>query len=122
LSEVDTRFISFVPPMILNVGGIVTARVEPMEKIRVDAKGRVCIPKSLRKGLGLDRGTELEVLEEGGRIILAPLVKDPVEAIFDMLGRALPEGKTATEIQRGLRAEWDQDVEGEASHARGFSK
>jgi len=83
----------------------VTARVKPMERIRVDAKGRVSIPKGLRKSLGLEEGTELEVLEEGGRIILAPLVEDPVEAVFDVLGRALPEGKTATEIQRDLRAE-----------------
>jgi len=107
---------------MINVGGIVMVKVEPMERIRVDAKGRVSIPKSLRKSLGLDEGTELEVLEEGGRIILAPLVEDPVEAVFDVLGRALPEGKTATEIQRGLRAEWNQDVEREASRARGVFK
>jgi len=100
----------------------VTARVKPMERIRVDAKGRVSIPKGLRKSLGLEEGTELEVLEEGGRIILAPLVEDPVEAVFDVLGRALPEGKTATEIQRGLRAEWDRDIEREASRARGVFK
>jgi len=100
----------------------VTVRVEAMERIRVDSKGRVSIPKSLRKSLGLDRGTELEVFEEGGRIILAPLMEDPVEAIFDVLGQALPEGKTATEVQRELRAEWDRDVEREASCARGVAK
>lgn len=94
-----------------------TANVRNTERIKVDSKGRVSIPKGLREHLGLDQGTELEVFEEGGRIVLAPLVEDPVEVVFDVLGHALPKGKTAAEIQRELRAEWDRDIEKETSRA-----
>lgn len=93
-----------------------------VERIKVDSKGRISIPKSLRESLNLDQGSELEIHEEGGKVVLVPLIEDPVEAIFDVLGHALPEGRTATEIQRELRAEWDQDIEREASCARGTPK
>ena len=93
-----------------------------MKRIKLDPKGRVSIPKSLRKRLGLDQETEFEVFEEEGRIVLTPLMKNPVEEIADVLGRVLPQGRTATEIQRELRAEWDEDIEKEASRARGIPK
>ena len=99
-----------------------TSRVKTVGRIKVDSKGRISIPKSLRESLSLDHGSELEVYEEGGKMVLVPLIEDPVEAIFDVLGHALPEGRTATEIQRELRAEWDQDIEKEASRARGTPK
>jgi len=86
------------------------------EMIRVDSKGRISIPKRLREHLGLNQGAELEISEDKGRIVLAPLAENPVEIIFDVLSRALPRGKTATEIQRELRAEWDQDLDKEVSH------
>ncbi len=99
-----------------------TIRAKTLERIKVDSKGRVSIPKSLRKSLSLGVGRELEVHEEGGRIVLVPLIEDPIEAIFDVLNHVLPRGKTATEIQHGLRTEWDQDIEKESSYARGVSR
>jgi len=89
-----------------------------VERIKVDSKGRISIPKGLREHLGLNQGTELEVFEDRGRIVLVPLMEDPVEAIFEILRCALPKGKTATEIQYELRAEWDRDIEKEAGAAR----
>lgn len=92
--------------------GLVTKQTEI---IRVDSKGRISIPRALREHLNLNQGVELEISENKGTIVLAPLAENPVDTIFDVLSRALPEGKTATEILHELRAEWDQDLDKEAS-------
>jgi AbrB family looped-hinge helix DNA binding protein len=39
---------------------------------RVDSKGRVVLPKSVRERLGLDPGTEVEIVEEGGKVVVRP--------------------------------------------------
>ncbi len=53
--------------------------------LRVDAKGRILIPASIRRELGLERVVRARV--EGGRLVIEP-VGDPVEA----LTRAVVEG------------------------------
>lgn len=50
---------------------------------KVDSKGRIVLPQDLRKRLGLDPGTEVEVREEGGRAVVEP-EEGPGEIIADL--------------------------------------
>lgn len=45
--------------------------------IPIDGAGRVVLPKSLRDRLGLQAGSEFEVIEEENRIVLKPVEKEP---------------------------------------------
>jgi len=49
-----------------------------MGKTRMDERGRVLIPSEERERLGLKPGTEFELFEEGGVLILKPIVSKPV--------------------------------------------
>jgi AbrB family looped-hinge helix DNA binding protein len=50
---------------------------------RVDAKGRVTLPKEVREALGLEPGTEVEVRGESGRAVIEP-ERDPESVIADL--------------------------------------
>ena len=43
--------------------------------VTVDSKGRIVLPKEVRKRLGIDPGTEVEVHEEDGRAVVEPEVE-----------------------------------------------
>jgi len=49
-----------------------------MGKTRMDERGRVLIPSEERERLGLKSGTEFELFEEGGVLLLKPVVSKPV--------------------------------------------
>lgn len=57
----------------------------------VDAKGRLVLPKDVRERLGLTAGSEVDVHEEDGRIVVEP-EEDPNEIISDL--EALIDGST----------------------------
>ena len=44
--------------------------------MRVTRRGQVTIPKALRERTGIDDGTEVEFLEENGRLIIVKSVTD----------------------------------------------
>jgi AbrB family looped-hinge helix DNA binding protein len=44
----------------------------------VDKFGRVVIPKKFRTHLGLAPGTELDIEEEGNRLVLEPVSREPL--------------------------------------------
>lgn len=50
---------------------------------RVDTKGRVTLPKAVREDLGLEPGTEVEVRDEDGRVVIEP-ERDPEDIIADL--------------------------------------
>lgn len=50
---------------------------------KVDSKGRVVLPKSLRERLGLDPGTEVEVVEEDGKVVVRP-ERSPDDVIAEL--------------------------------------
>jgi len=49
-----------------------------MGKTRMDERGRVLIPAEEREGLRLKSGTEFELIEEGGMLLLKPIIPKPV--------------------------------------------
>lgn len=64
--------------------------------VTIDKAGRVVIPQAVRRRLGLDAGTELDVEERDGGVLLRPVSKVHVEIAEDGLPiiRA-PEGTPA---------------------------
>jgi AbrB family looped-hinge helix DNA binding protein len=50
---------------------------------KVDAKGRVVLPKSIRERLGIAPGTEVEIREEDGKAVVE-LEESPDEIIADI--------------------------------------
>lgn len=50
---------------------------------RIDTKGRVTLPKAVREDLGLEPGTEVEVHDEDGRVVIEP-ERDPEDVIADL--------------------------------------
>lgn len=53
---------------------------------------RVAIPLEMWEGLGLREGDEVEVIREGGRIIILPVsgVKNPTETLWNLSKRPTP--------------------------------
>jgi len=51
-----------------------------MGKTKMDERGRVLIPSEKREKLGLKSGTEFELVEERGVLLLKPIVSAPVRA------------------------------------------
>jgi AbrB family looped-hinge helix DNA binding protein len=49
-----------------------------MGKTRMDERGRVLIPSEEREKLGLKSGTEFELVEERGILLLKPVLSTPV--------------------------------------------
>ncbi len=56
-----------------------------MNTVKVSTKGWVVIPKALREKYGLEKGTQVQVVDYGEVLALVPLPDDPVEALHGML-------------------------------------
>ena len=50
---------------------------------KVDAKGRVTLPKDVREKLGLEAGTSVEIRQEDDRLVIEP-ERDPEDILDDM--------------------------------------
>jgi AbrB family looped-hinge helix DNA binding protein len=72
-------------------------------KLKIDRSGRIVVPKPLRERLGLNPGTELEVLEQPGGVLLRTIEERPALAKLDGLW-----------VHRGVMpagASWDHIVQ-----------
>jgi AbrB family looped-hinge helix DNA binding protein len=58
-----------------------------MYTAKVSAKGWIVIPKPLREKYGLEKGSQVQVVDYGGVLALVPLLADPVKALHGMLAR-----------------------------------
>jgi AbrB family looped-hinge helix DNA binding protein len=71
--------------------------------LRIDKSGRIVVPKLLREHLGLKPGSELEVLEQAGSVLLRPVEQRPsmikIDGLWVHQGVAQPG------------ANWDRVVE-----------
>ena len=55
----------------------------------VDSKGRVVLPKEVRESLGITAGTEVEVREKEGKVVVEP--EDDPEEIIDRMETLIDE-------------------------------
>lgn len=72
----------------------------------VSEKGQITVPKLLRERLGIRPGDQLEILEEGGRLVVTKTMLgggDPVDAVYGMLG----SDSSTDEMIRALRGQPD---------------
>jgi antitoxin PrlF len=70
----------------------------------ISEKGQITVPKRLRQQLGIRPGDRLEFAEERGRLVVAKASeRDPVSAVYGILG----EGRPTDEAMRELRGEAD---------------
>lgn len=45
--------------------------------LKIDSAGRIVVPKSVRERLGLEAGSELDLSEDNGRLLLEPIDRKP---------------------------------------------
>ena len=70
----------------------------------VSEKGQITVPKPLRERLGIRAGDQLEVTEDGGRLVARKTVpSDPVGSVYGILNRR----ESTDDIIRALRGEPD---------------
>ena len=51
----------------------------------ISAKGQILIPRQLRRKLGFKAGGKVQLIEEGGRLVIAPAPEDPIAAATGFL-------------------------------------
>jgi len=68
------------------------------DMVKVDPKGRIPLPEGIRDRLGLTPGTEVEVHEEDGKVVIEPA--DCPEEIIERLEELVEE----TASERGERS------------------
>jgi AbrB family looped-hinge helix DNA binding protein len=77
-------------------------------KLKMDAAGRIVVPKPLRERLGLRPDTELEAVEQSGGIFLRPVERGPslikVDGLWVHQGTA-QNGANWDRILRDIREE-----------------
>lgn len=56
-----------------------------MSVAKISAKGQILIPRQLRRKLGFKAGGKVQLIEEGGRLIVAPAADDPIAAATGFL-------------------------------------
>lgn len=51
----------------------------------MSSKGQILIPRQLRRKLGFKAGGKVQIVEEGGRLIVMPAAEDPIAAATGFL-------------------------------------
>ena len=82
----------------------------------VDAKGRIVLPKDVRESLGIDEGTEVEVHEEDGKVVVEP-EKSP-EAVINRMDTLIEEASATRETATTQEPEMDPFVQKHADAIR----
>ena len=72
---------------------------------KVDSKGRIVLPKAMRERLGITPGTEVEINEEDGRVVVEP--EDNPDQIIERMERLITE----TASKRGETIPLDKGVD-----------
>jgi antitoxin PrlF len=73
-------------------------------RTKISEKGQITVPKALRDRLGIRPGDELDVIDDGGRLVLSrAMPDDPVAAVYGILDT----GRSTDEIIEELRGPVD---------------
>ena len=72
---------------------------------KVDSKGRIVLPQSVRKRLGIEPGTEVSVHEEDGKAVVEP--EDDPQQIIERMEQLITETSPASEKTVPVDAEID---------------
>ena len=81
-SPSENKAVTFVPTISGNVP-------------KVDSKGRITLPKRVRERLGIEPGTEVEIHEEDGTLVVEP--EDDPQEILDRMEELIPDASPANE-------------------------
>ena len=69
-------------------------------RTRVSEKGQITVPKQLRDRLGIRPGDELDVVDQGGKVVLSKTAADdPVAAVYGILGTNLDTDAIIEELR-----------------------
>jgi bifunctional DNA-binding transcriptional regulator/antitoxin component of YhaV-PrlF toxin-antitoxin module len=71
--------------MVIHILTKSNTEVIPMDVVKATVKGQILIPVSLRRKYQIEKGTPLRVYGRRKRIILEPVIQDPVEEGRGML-------------------------------------
>jgi len=93
------------------------------EKSKIDGKGRLLLPKGVRRALGLEEGSEIVISLEGRRAVLSPVFDENIVEMRIIMGDAagtlakiaefLSKNKfdiimsESRSLERAKNAEWD---------------
>ena len=73
-----------------------------MMTAKLSEKGQIVIPVELRRKYNIDSGTEIELMDIGGEIVIIPLtIKSPIEEAKGFLKR----GRSTKELMKAVRRE-----------------
>ena len=82
-----------------------------MSVAQISSKGQILIPRQLRRKLGLKAGGKVQLIEEGGRLVIAPAPDDPIAAAtgfltgkFSLTGELLREHREEARRERKARS------------------
>ena len=79
-----------------------------MHIVTLSSKGQIVIPSKVRKKFSLKEGDSLVIVEEKDAIRLQPLVK-----LSELWG--VDNLKNTTPVLKGMRKEWDDELEDKAA-------
>lgn len=65
----------------------------------VDTKGRVTLPKEVREDLGLEPGTEVEIHDEDGKVVIEP-ERTPEDIIVELERRTEEPYELASSVEK----------------------
>lgn len=73
---------------------------------------RVAIPQEIWEGLGLREGDEVEVIREGGRIIILPVsrIENPTEALWNLSKRPTPTDQPDVIIAKAMAEKVEKEL------------
>lgn len=80
----------------------------------VDKFGRIVIPKSVRDHQGLDAGTVLEIVEDGGVIVLRP--RRPAPDLVERDGTLVFTGEATGDLEQALEEAVQRQREERSRH------